>query len=357
MKVKSSRNGEIEFFRFLFCLIVFVFHVNLDNTSKTVFCQNGQLGVEFFFIISGYFLSREIMESSYSQKESAGFNSFQYVKRRYISIFPFHLVAFAAGLIIRLFNDYSIAKIGDFLDYLFLSIPQFFLFHADGLLRKDDPKIVSVEWFLSALLIALFFLYPLLFRFRESFLFMGAPLLSLFCFGTLYMVNENLLTHFKWMGFASSDVIRAIGNLSLGVFSYAITRMIDEKYQKKNRLIGCAGLLCYTMVIVAVNVSFSTRRWFAVPFVLCMAIAISLSHSSLLRVLSDNKWCRRIGSISMPMYLNTNLIRFILVQTSISEMRYRYHVCIAIILNIVLSSLEVYIVNEIRQHNRVKIRS
>lgn len=58
MKVdtKITRNGELDFLRFLFSVIVFSFHLDCSPISF----KGGYLGVEFFFVCSGFFLMKFI---------------------------------------------------------------------------------------------------------------------------------------------------------------------------------------------------------------------------------------------------------------------------------------------------------
>ena len=57
-RIKTKRNGEIEFWRAVFCMIVFIYHISLDFDSSTTIFKMGQIGVEFFFLISGLFMAK-----------------------------------------------------------------------------------------------------------------------------------------------------------------------------------------------------------------------------------------------------------------------------------------------------------
>ena len=63
---RSGRNGNIDLMRFVFCLIIILYHINnrLDlnppfglSEKYFSFCGEGRIGVEFFFIVSGYLLA------------------------------------------------------------------------------------------------------------------------------------------------------------------------------------------------------------------------------------------------------------------------------------------------------------
>lgn len=63
---RSGRNGNIDLMRFVFCLIIILYHINnrLDlnppfglSEKYFSFCGEGRIGVEFFFVVSGYLLA------------------------------------------------------------------------------------------------------------------------------------------------------------------------------------------------------------------------------------------------------------------------------------------------------------
>ena len=184
---RNKRNGEIEFWRWIFCVIVFVFHVSLDRAGTYSFFGKGQIGVEFFFLVSGFFMAKKADRERDRDTANLGKESMIYVIRKYLSIFPYHLFVFIAGLFIILYNrHFSLEGLSQTLIYAF---PQFFLFHMNGYIF--DAKVVSVEWYISSLLIVSLMIYPMLRKFYDKFVFIIAPLASLAVGG--YLANKGPL--------------------------------------------------------------------------------------------------------------------------------------------------------------------
>lgn len=50
--MKKMRNGNIELLRFLFCADIVLYHAG--------FLPRGYVGVEFFFMVTGFFLADKI---------------------------------------------------------------------------------------------------------------------------------------------------------------------------------------------------------------------------------------------------------------------------------------------------------
>ncbi|MFZ2924574.1 MAG: hypothetical protein WA039_05640, partial [Gemmiger qucibialis] len=96
--MKKARNGNIELLRFVFCVGVVLFHA--------WYVRRGYIGVEFFFIVTGYFLAEKICrlnarETTCPSLENAMKEATWDVLKRYRLIFPYFLVATVLGFIVR----------------------------------------------------------------------------------------------------------------------------------------------------------------------------------------------------------------------------------------------------------------
>jgi peptidoglycan/LPS O-acetylase OafA/YrhL len=60
-KQSKPRNNIVELFRFIYSLLVVGYHVQFSYSDEKIdFFENGALAVEFFFLLSGYFLARSL---------------------------------------------------------------------------------------------------------------------------------------------------------------------------------------------------------------------------------------------------------------------------------------------------------
>ena len=84
-EIKRTRIGEMEFWRFLFSIIIVLHHSrNLVGNSNALFF-NGAYGVEFFFILSGYLLMQSI-DRMKASAGSIGKDTFLFIKKKYLSL-------------------------------------------------------------------------------------------------------------------------------------------------------------------------------------------------------------------------------------------------------------------------------
>ncbi len=58
-----KKNGKIELLRFVFALTVVIFHLNVDWYNHGLqLMYHGNMGVEFFFLVSGFLMARSIQQ-------------------------------------------------------------------------------------------------------------------------------------------------------------------------------------------------------------------------------------------------------------------------------------------------------
>ena len=64
-----GRNNLVELARFLFSILVVGYHIQMTFSGDSIdFFENGAVAVEFFFLISGYFLARSVEKISTKEK-------------------------------------------------------------------------------------------------------------------------------------------------------------------------------------------------------------------------------------------------------------------------------------------------
>lgn len=86
----TTVNREINLFRLLFSLVVLMVHthgLSPDNPADYPF-MGGYLAVEFFFILSGYFVVESILKRAPDSSKKIA----QMVWRKYLRIIPYVLI-------------------------------------------------------------------------------------------------------------------------------------------------------------------------------------------------------------------------------------------------------------------------
>jgi len=100
----SVRNPVVELLRFVFAIMIFMFHTfELDVDDKNFLFKNGYIAVEFFFILSGYFAAKAAMRPC--DDASAGKWALTYTLKKYAAFMPAVIISvilcFAAQVYVK----------------------------------------------------------------------------------------------------------------------------------------------------------------------------------------------------------------------------------------------------------------
>ena len=82
---KSKHNGIISLWKFIFAIVIVLFHSNsYFSPEKRLFMSGGYIGVEFFFIVSGFYLAKNIQNENKSSNNNIGLETIKYIWKTHI---------------------------------------------------------------------------------------------------------------------------------------------------------------------------------------------------------------------------------------------------------------------------------
>ena len=315
------RNGKIELLRFVFAICVLCYHVvpdawghRLQLASGFYLFSKGKLGVEFFFLLSGFFLAKTVdrqFETSGDASTNLGESTFAYMQRRIAAVLPFHIAFCLAALAIRIIA----AGIASVPKQLLYSIPSFLLLNSTGLMRTIKP-LIAPEWYLSSLFLCMLILYPLTRKYHKTLPYTVYPVVGVLCIGYLIISFRYLPGNItESNGFILACNIRAFGELCLGITCYTISKRIintNDISRFTKYLLGAIELLCYLTVLLLM----CTKQKNIEQIVLILLfIGLTLSMSELgagnASPLFQNKLMLFLGKASLPIYLCQDVVRSI----------------------------------------------
>ena len=107
MQAKYQRNGKIEFLRFVFCLIVMIFHgKNVMDDGEIRIMFSGRLGVEFFFLVSGYLMAVSLAKiHSQNTPVCVATETGHFLLKKLKSLYPMVVIAFVMTMFMSLYTD------------------------------------------------------------------------------------------------------------------------------------------------------------------------------------------------------------------------------------------------------------
>ena len=149
-KKPKPRNNIIEFGRFIYSLLVMGYHVQFSyDDDKVDIFENGALAVEYYFLLSGYFLSRSLEKIAKDEKNNIFIKYFYFMKNKITALLNVHVLSIIVVIIIIASCDTK-----NFVDKFLDGLPSIFLVQMIIVWAGDfDKALIVPEWYLSSMLI------------------------------------------------------------------------------------------------------------------------------------------------------------------------------------------------------------
>lgn len=358
---RTARNGKIELMRFVFSVLIILYHCHrtlgfdewVIGNWRMPAMGGGRLCPDFFFLVSGLLMGRSIWkererdkavqsisdgkwvdanrlsdenekaEVSGERKSSdgridkdkfhgkqnegepldLGKKTLHFFLKKYLAIFPYHLICFTALFILRLYSREIWDNVGDIFGFLLDSIPEFFLLQKFGFPTVD---VNIVEWYLSAMLIAILLLYPIAYRFYSMFVRVIAPLLAFWILGTLTYCLGTFSDQDLWLGIGYAGLFRAIAEMSLGMSAFELLRYVAglRLSEAARNLLTVVEIFGFLLTVV--YTLFGTASTYEIQIVLFLTISIMLTFSGQTRWddAFRKPWILWLGKMNLSFYLS-----------------------------------------------------
>ena len=312
-KMNNKKNSTIELLRFVFLTCIIFLHCNHLGPDivrmPNRLCPRGAFGVEFFFIVSGILMAKSTFGKTFCVDDVGSCTS-KFVIRKWVRFVPYMIISVILTLLVEIFvaKRYGCAKaMGVFIQ----SLGDVFLLHMSGL---NILQINGPIWYVSAMLLAMMILYPLLIWNRKLFIHVIAPLLSIGIIGWMLNFYHGITAHAgEWSGVVRVGVLRAIAEISLGCVAFEISQYVYSKYGKnicERILLIMIELIGYVLSIWWILFALQFPRAFEcyVIFALAASLVVSFSGKGIILPVYLNSIAYWLGSLTLIMYFNHNWI-------------------------------------------------
>ena len=361
--MRKQHNVTIDFLRFLFSVIVVLHHSRYVLGDDNCYFLGGSLAVEFFFFVSGYLLlvgadkagrkngAGNLLPGGADmagRKNGAGYllpggvdeagvgagteangiyagangigaetkgagtngigsETLHFILHKIRSFLPEFLIAWWIGFVligvVRQYGvlDYLKAFENDFWELTLVKMSGLFTHGIDGAM-----------WYLSAMLLGMAFLYPLLRTKRDLMTHLVCPLLALFLYGYLCQAEGHPRDPIVWLGLCYKGLVRAIAGLCTGVVICMAVRRIKKHAPAGLTKLGNAlaigiQLLCLILTIRYMAEQEPSEYDYFYIFLLMLLVLISFSGFGLESVLGNSQRLHRLsaflGKYSLSLYL------------------------------------------------------
>ena len=313
---RYAKNQSIEILRFLFAFIVLNFHffnisgIFTDEEAAGFWFHHGNLAVEFFFLVSGYLMAASAFRLIESRaKENApvsiGPSTVDFMKRKIKGVFLTVLLGWILAFTMyqAFADDHSIKTV---FERLYMSFYEVFM------LRNAGFRIYSTfnaSWYISAMMLTMLACYPLLLKFKKTYLYVLAPLIAIFVLGYMNHNSTTLDNVSAYMGMFYKCQLRAAGEINLGVVLYAVSRKLRTvQFSKFGMcLLSLVEIACYAHSIWYMTAIRSKGADYVMLAILAIAVCISFSQQTYLGRAANaipSKVCIFLGRFSLPLYLS-----------------------------------------------------
>ena len=336
---RTARNGKIELMRFVFSVLIILYHCHrtlgfdewVIGSWHIPAMGGGRLGPDFFFLVSGLLMGRSIWKERQSDgnAENAGTEkqdltggqiadersegmdgrfdlgrkTLHYFLKKYLAIFPYHLICFTALFVLRLYSREIWDDTGDVFTFLLDSMPEFFLLQKFGFPTVD---INIVEWYLSAMLIAILLLYPIAYRYYSMFVRVIAPLLAFWLLGTMTYCLGTFSDQDLWLGIGQAGLFRAIAEMSLGMSAFELSRYVAGLHLSEPARDLLTGAEAFGFILTVGCMLFGAAAKDEIQILLFLAVSIMLTFSEQTRGndLFRQPWILWLGRMNLSFYLS-----------------------------------------------------
>ncbi len=290
--------------RFVFCMLVILYHINnrLDIETTTVFSffANGKIGVEFFYLVSGWLMAK----SSLKYRDKPIIQSTKYfMYGKFMGVFPLHFIAFTAEFIMLVFRH--MPNLHEKLVMLADTIPNLFFLQKSGI--QASRAIITPEWYIAAMLWMMLIIFPLILRFKDKFTKLACPLITVIVLGYLIHANGKLggVERFVFNDIVSKPYARAFAEMCGGAFCFEVSNKLKNMdFKKADRVfLTVIEATCYILPVLYSFSKWSEKYELHIFYFLAVAVTLSFSTVTYSGNLFNNSLSIFLGKASLPLYL------------------------------------------------------
>ena len=298
-------------------------------------------------MISGYFMMR-----SYYRKNvktiSIGLETINFISHKFKHILYFIIPSVFFGFIVHLFliPKTSFSVLNSLLLTLYEIIP---------LQTVGFPVfcVTGTMWYVSALFISIFLLYPCILLFRDTFTILVCPLISLFLYGLISHSIHTLDAPDTWMfNVVSSGLLRGLAGVSAGCFLYELSERFRVCLSGLQQVIvKFIEIICYILFFcIMIKFSRSALDFVAIP-ILCFLIITGISGYSIFSIIKRFKYTKSLAEFCIALYLNHFYWR-LLVEAKFDFLQRTEQVYVMVLLSLI-SSFLVYSISRNLSKNKI----
>lgn len=298
MNKTKKRNGFLDFLKLIFAIIIVIGHGDkiYGTLPPNKIMPLASFGVDFFFVVSGAMLLRSIEKQKKSK--DLGKDTIQFMKHKIKGLLPNYYIAW-----ILIFIFLSVGKsFKSIIFSFFYAIPELLFLDMTG---TATQVFNGNTWYISAMLLSILILYPLIRKNKDFFIKYIAPMITIFGLGYMVYNYHTLLVIKEWNGFIYLGLIRGIVDISIGCIVFELSQLLKKNSLTKTgkTLITILEFILYISIIIMLFSYSFIYTCFVLLFILIIPMCITLSDISYSKDIFNHKIFNWMGKYSYSLYL------------------------------------------------------
>ena len=327
--IPTRRNGFIELCRFIFAMCVVSHHALFLTDYGYIPVIGGYISVEFFFILTGYFLFASSQNEG-DDRDAAINEAVKRIKK----VYPYFLVSWVASFMVgHIVNEQMHIQV--FLWDLLRGIPQLLLLSMAGLGGSSEGlwDYVGTGWYLSVMLLTILVVYPLMRCWRKTFSAAIAPVIAILGYGYIIYEYNFLGVVNQRLPFCYLGCIRALAGMCLGSFCFYIVRSIPKyRLSKIGKAAVSNAQIGMLLLILGLMEGGGGDNDLIQVILFSVLIIVSFSFESYLNELCTCRISTALGRFSMVIFVTQSLTYMYPVLPYPDSWRWRYAAYIGYVL-------------------------
>ena len=236
---------------------------------------------------------------------SWGKNTFMFIKHKALRLMPNIYIAYLIAFVVR---HLSGSKVHSITVDIMNSLGELSLTSLTGFftLRGSYSYMNGPTWYLSAMLLAMAIIYPIMLKFKENFFYYIAPMGFIFLLGITYQNYDNFdQMVITWNGYFNSGLLRGLMGILGGAMVYQFVQYLQKKEYTLFMRVLFTVVECVMYLFVFLYMGFkegSKHDWVIIIFFI-VGVTISLANVSLSTNIIKGKVFEWLGELSFSLYL------------------------------------------------------
>ena len=350
MKEIKERNYYIDFLKFIFSVIIVFYHGWLfTGIVEGGYFGRGYFAVDFYFIVTGFLFIKSVEKIIKKRpKEEVALLDIKFIWNKIKSLLPNIVFIFIIGYIIVYHN--SILNIHNL--FTDRNVTEFLLAGFLG----EGMWINTGCWYISVMILLLFILFPIAYKYKKNYNFYIAPLLIIATLGIIKHFEINTLDPTLYKNIFINGFYKGVIFINLGVLAYELCNYLKKKETTKKQRITFTVIESILYLFLLANMHYAIAGKYLIAILFFIAVAITFSNISYTAKWFHSEKFQKLGKFGFILYLTNIPVRTLTIDMfnlSYHRMLLIYWL-ITILLSIISYLLSEVIIKKIKEKRKFR---